>query len=138
MTRLLLAALLLICGQAWAQNIPPPTQNVWITGNPNAPAVPSSPGPRTIIPLDVSSVTTGGTAVTALTAGHATAGGFISTNNAAGLCVDQHTTAGTATGTPSTTVCVAVNVPFYLVPTAAAVSVNSSGSGVALGGEGLN
>lgn len=97
-----------------------------------------TPGPRTIIPLDVSSVTTGGTAVTALAAGHAMAGGFVETANVAGICVDQHTAAGTVTGTPSTTACVATNVPFYIVPSAGAVSVNSSASSVSFGGEGLN
>ena len=91
----------------------------------------------TIVPLDVSSVTTGGTAVTALNAGHATAGGFIVTANAAGICVDQRTTAGTATGTPSSTTCVAQNQVFNLVPNPGAVSVNSTASSVPFGGEGL-
>jgi hypothetical protein len=92
---------------------------------------------RTIVALDVSSVTTGGTAVTALATGHATAGGYLVTANAAGICVDQVTTAGTVTGTPSTTACVAQNQPFYLVPANHAVSVNSSASTVSFGGEGL-
>lgn len=99
--------------------------------------VTTKPGPYTIVPLDVATVTTGSTAVTALTAGHATAGGFIMTANAAGICVDQHTTAGTATGTPSTTTCVPQNLVFSLVPSVSAVSVNSTASSVALGGEGL-
>jgi len=100
-------------------------------------AVTTTPGQRTIVLLDVSTVTTGGTAVTALATGHASAGGFIVTSNAAGLCVDQYQTAGTVTGTPSSTACVAMNVPYQLVPSAHAVSVNSTASGVALGGEGL-
>lgn len=95
------------------------------------------PAARTIIPLDVSAIVTGGTAVTALTAGHATAGGIIITANAAGICVDQHTTAGTVTGTPSTTMCVPQNIVFNLVPNSGAVSVNSTAA-AALGGEGLN
>ena len=99
--------------------------------------VTSGPANRTIVPLDISSVTTGGVAVTALSAGHATAGGWIMTANKAGICVDQTTTAGTVTGTPSTTGCVAGNAPFYLVPSSHAVSVNSSASSVSFGGEGL-
>jgi len=97
----------------------------------------TKPGGLTIIPLDIATVTTGGTAVTALNAGHAAAGGWLATANSAGICVDQVTTAGTTTGTPSSTGCVAQNVPFYLVPSTHAVSVNSSGSSVSLGGEGL-
>jgi hypothetical protein len=101
-------------------------------------AVTTKPGSRAIIPLDVSVVTTGGTAVTALTAGHAAAGGFIVTNNPAGMCVDQSTTAGTVNGTPSTTVCVLQFESFPLTPNGGAVSVNSTGSGVAISGQGWN
>jgi len=97
----------------------------------------TSEGSRTIVALDVSSVTTASTAVTALAAGHATAGGWLVTANAAGICVDQHTTAGTVTGTPSSTACVAANTPYYLVPNTGAVSVNSTASSVAFAGEGL-
>lgn len=95
----------------------------------------TSPGTRTIVPLDVSTVTTGGTAVTALSAGHATAGGFVLTANAAGICVSQNGAAGTSTA--GSTICVPQNTPFNLVPSVSAVSVNSSGTGVAFGGEGL-
>jgi hypothetical protein len=96
------------------------------------------PGSLTIIPLAVSAVTTGGTAVTAIATNGASAGGTLVTANAAGICVDQVTTAGTVTGTPSTTVCVAQNVPYYLVPNTHAVSVNSASSSVAFAGWGLN
>lgn len=96
----------------------------------------NSPSTRTIVPLDISSVTTGGTAVNALSAGHATAGGFLVTANAAGMCVNQQGAAGTATS--GATVCVAQNQAFTLVPSAAAVSVNSTASSVTIGGEGLN
>lgn len=97
--------------------------------------VTSTPASRAIVPLDVSTVTTGGTAVTALTAGHASAGGFIVTSNVAGICVSQTGAAGSATA--GGTVCVAQNQPYTLVPSAAAVSVNSPASAVAFGGEGL-
>lgn len=95
------------------------------------------PAARTIVLLDVSAVTTGSIAVTALAAGHATAGGVLVTANAAGMCIDQHTTAGTVTGTPSTTICVPQNVVFNLVPNSGAVSVNSTAA-ISFGGEGLN
>lgn len=95
------------------------------------------PAARTIILLDVSAVATASTAVTALAAGHATAGGILVTANAAGMCIDQHTTAGTVTGTPSTTMCVPQNVVFNLVPNSGAVSVNATAA-IAFGGEGLN
>jgi len=91
----------------------------------------------TVVPLDVGTVATGGTAVTALAAGHATAGGFVGTSNAAGICVDQYQTAGTVTGTPSTTWCVYPGQPYALVPSTHAVSVNSTASGVSIVGEGL-
>ena len=91
----------------------------------------------TVVPLDVGTVATGGTAVTALASGHATAGGFVGTSNAAGICVDQYQTAGTVTGTPSTTWCVYPGQPYALVPSTHAVSVNSTASGVSIVGEGL-
>ena len=89
----------------------------------------------TLIPLDVGSVTTGGTAVAALAAGHATAGGFVVTSNAAGICINQRGTA--VTSTTGDTACVAQNVPFYLVPSKNAVSVNSASSSVTIAGYGL-
>jgi len=101
-------------------------------------AVWTVPSSLVIVPLDVATVTTGGTAVNALAANHATAGGYLVTANAAGLCVDQTTTAGTVTGTPKTTVCVVQNQPYFLIPNTHAVSVNSTASGVALAGMGLN
>jgi hypothetical protein len=98
-------------------------------------AQPTKPGTLTIVPLDVAVVTTGGTAVTALTMGHATAGGFLVTSNAAGICVNQQGAAGTSTA--GGTVCVAQNQMYTLVPNGNAVSVNSTAA-VAIGGEGLN
>ena len=96
------------------------------------------PGPYSVIPLDASTVTGNGTATTVLNARHVIAGGTLVTANAAGICIDQFTTAGTATGTPATTVCVAQNQPYYLVPSFGPVSVNSTASSVAVGGFGLN
>lgn len=90
----------------------------------------------TIIPLDVTSVTTGGTPVNALSVGHVLRGGFILTTNAAGICVSQQGAAGTSTN--SSTQCIAANQIYNIVPNTGAVSVNSVGSSVALSGQGYN
>lgn len=105
----------------------------------NAQSCPKPIGlPGGSVPLDVATVTTGGTAVTALNAcNSASAGGWVATSNPAGICVDQFTTAGTSTGTPSTTYCLAPNQPFYLAPSIKAVSVNSTASGVLISGQGV-
>lgn len=87
------------------------------------------------ISLDVATVTTGGTPVTAINAGHAVCGGVLVTSNAAGMCVNQNGDAGTATA--GDTICVAQNVPYYVIPSAKAVSVNSTASSVAIGGYGF-
>jgi len=81
-------------------------------------------------------VTTGGTAVVALNAGGANAGGTLMTTNAAGICVNQNGPAATSTG--GSTMCVAANQIFNLIQSGNAVSVNSTGSGVTFAGWGLN
>lgn len=95
------------------------------------------PAPMNVVSLDVSSVTTGGTAVTALLATHANHGGFLVTANAAGICVNS---AGGAAGTSTSgdTICVGQNIPYSIPPTANAISVNSSASSVTFAGNGLN
>src|ERR1051325_2831272 len=59
-----------------------------------------SPAQRTIITLDVKTVTTGATAVTAIATGHRTAGGFLQNPIGAtvALCINE---IGTASGTTS-------------------------------------
>jgi hypothetical protein len=148
MNKAILAVFLVVPSLGWA-TCPTPltvkdaagtTQNISTTddtsGNCQSNVV-TTPNSRVVVPLDVATVTTGSTAVNALSAGHATAGGFLITTNAAGICVDQHTTAGTVTGTPSSTICVAQNQVYQLVPNTGAVSVNSTASGVSIAGEGL-
>lgn len=90
--------------------------------------------PAVSIPLDIATVTTSGTAVNALSACHAINGGWIVSTVA--ICVDQFTTAGTVTGTPSTTVCLQPNQPFYLFPSIKAVSVNANSNAAPLAGQG--
>lgn len=101
--------------------------------------VSNAPGARTLVALDVSTVTTGGTAVTALTAGHRTAGGFLQNppNATINLCINE---IGTASGTTSaaSTTCIVPGQAYYLVPAAGAVSVISSDSAHPFSGYGLN
>lgn len=104
-----------------------------------ASAVTTTPGLRTIIPLDVSTVTTGGTAVTALNAGHRSAGGFLYNPIGAtiNLCINEQ---GTASGTTSAgaLTCIQPGQGYKLAPTSGAVSVVTSDSSHPFSGYGLN
>lgn len=95
--------------------------------------------PLTVTTLDVKTVTTGGTAVTALTAGHRTAGGFIQNPPSAtvNLCLNE---IGTATGTTSSgdTTCITPGQSYQLAASNAAVSIISSDSAHPFSGFGLN
>ena len=115
------------------QTTPGTTNGVQINGG-TLPA----PYKPTFVPLDVATVTTG-TPATVLSVNHRTAGGFIITSNAAGMCVSENGTAGTTTGYSGgvATVCVVANQPYTLTPSANAVSVTSTGTGVAISGYGL-
>lgn len=97
------------------------------------------PAPLTIVPLDVSTVTTGGTAVTALAAGHRAAGGFIQNPPSAtvNLCINEQ---GAASGTTSAgaTTCIVPGQSYTLTSAAGAVSVISSDSAHPFSGYGLN
>jgi hypothetical protein len=92
---------------------------------------------RTIAPLDVATVTTGGVAVTALTAGHKTAGGWL--QNPIGASINlSNNEIGTATGTTSAgnTTCIVPGQVYQLVPSSGAVSVITSDSAHPFSGEG--
>ena len=79
--------------------------------------------------LDVATVTTGGTAVTALAAGHRSSGGWIQNPNVAtvNLCINEK---GTAAGTTSAgdTTCIVPGQVYLLAASGNAVSVVSSDS----------
>jgi hypothetical protein len=94
-------------------------------------------GVVTKVPLDVATVTTGGTAVTALTAGHSTAGGWIFNPDTAtyDLCINE---IGTASGTTSagSTTCIEPNTTYAIAPGSGAVSVISADSAHAFSGMG--
>lgn len=100
-------------------------------------AVPVAPGSVTIVPLDASTVVTGGTAVTALAAGNAAKGGFLQNpiGAAQALCINQ---VGTASGTTSAgdTTCIQPGQSYNLIPSPNAVSVISSDSSHAFSGNG--
>lgn len=98
-----------------------------------------STGAGTIVALDVATVTTGGTAVTALTAGHRNRGGWLQNPKGAtiDLCINEQ---GTASGTTSSgaTTCVVPGQTYTLTPSTAAVSVITSDSSHPFSGQGYN
>lgn len=89
--------------------------------------VQTNPGARTPVTLDVKTVTTGGTAVTALTSGHKSAGGWIQnpSNATINLCINEISTASGTTSSGDTT-CIIPGQTYNLVPSSGAVSVISS------------
>lgn len=118
----LLSALLvalLLAGASWAANTP------------------VYPGLRVVFSLDVSIVTTGGTAVTAIAQGHRTAGGWLFNPASAtvNLCINE---IGTASGTASQgdLTCIVPGQTFLVVPGSGPVSVVTSDSLHPFSGEG--
>ena len=106
-----------------------------VQGVTNGVPVSTTPGPLAPYDLDVATVTTGGTAVTALAAGNAAKGGFIKAVSAI-LCIRDSTgTAGTVDGVAGTT-CIAVGQTYTLPPQVGAISVNSTTAGAIIGGRG--
>lgn len=103
-----------------------------------ASAVTTTPAQRTLVTLDVKTVTIGGTAVTALVAGNRTAGAWLQNPSTAtvNLCINE---IGTATGTTSSgdTTCIVPGQSYTVVPAAGAVSVLSSDSSHPFSGYGL-
>ena len=99
--------------------------------------IPTKQGETTLVALDVSTVTTGGTAVTALSAGHATAGGFIFNPIGASvaLVINQITTAS-GTVTSGSNIAIQPGQSYSILPSSGAVSVISSDSSHAFGGYG--
>ncbi len=94
---------------------------------------------RVIVPLDVSTVATGGTAVTALAATHRSAGGWLFNPATAttSLCINEQ--GGTASGTTSAgpLACIAPGQTYTLVPSWLPVSVVTSDSAHPFSGEGM-
>ncbi len=101
-------------------------------------SVSTTPATRTLVPLDVATVTTGGTAVTALSAGHRSAGGWLYNPSTAtiSLCINE--TGSTASGTVSLSslTCIPPDRTYQLTPSANIVSVVSSDSAHGFSGYG--
>lgn len=95
----------------------------------------SAPNP-TINALDISTITTSGTPVTAINAGHAVGGGLIQTTNTAGFFVNQIAPATTIAA--GANLFIPANTGYMVVPNAGAVSVNATASAVVLQGYGLS
>lgn len=94
----------------------------------------TTPGPVTLAPLDVSVVTTGGTAVTAIVAGGRTAGGWIAlpASASAPLCISELATATTISS--GTTTCITAGQSYVVAPGNGPVSANSTAAGLAFSG----
>lgn len=97
----------------------------------------TTPGTRVLVPLTVATVTTGGTAVTALTAGQRSAGGWLYNPSTAtvNLCINEVATAS-GTTTAGSLICIPPDRTYNLTSSANAVSVVTSDSAHAFGGLG--
>lgn len=109
-----------------------------LLASPSRAATMTVPGTVIIVTLDVKTVTTGGTAVTALAAGNRTAGGWLlnPVGAAVNLCINE---IGTATGTTSSgdTTCIIPGAAYSLAPAIGSVSVITSDSAHPFSGYGL-
>jgi hypothetical protein len=101
-------------------------------------SIQTSPAARTIVTLDVKTVTTGNAAVTAIAAGNRTAGGFLQNPPTAtiNLCVNEIGVASGSTSSGDTT-CIVPGQGYVLTPAAGAVSVVSSDAAHPFSGYGL-
>lgn len=92
---------------------------------------------QNLVALSAATVTTGGTAVTAMAAGIRTGGGWIANPSTATtpLCIAELGTAGVASG--GSTTCIAPGVTYTVVGNAGAVSVNATDSAHAFSGYGF-
>lgn len=136
------AIMLALCvGVASAQRYDPPTgqQIVQVNGGGGGGApTPVVPGTLVQNPLDVTTVTTGGTAVTAIAAGHRAKGGWIANPSTAtiALCINELATAS-GTSSQGSLYCLPPGYSYNVAPTAAAVSVISSDSAHPFSGYGF-
>lgn len=95
-------------------------------------------GPLVLVPLDVATVTTGGTGVVALQAGHRNKGGWLFNPSAAtvNLCINEVAPASGTTSAGSLT-CIAPGQTYILAASPNAVSVVTSDSAHAFSGYGF-
>lgn len=108
-----------------------------LAGGARAANTPVYPGLRVVFSLDVSIVTTGGTAVTAIAQGHRIAGGWLFNPAEAtvNLCINER---GTASGTTSQgdLACIVPGQTYLVTPGAGPVSVVTSDSAHPFSGAG--
>jgi hypothetical protein len=95
-------------------------------------------GPQTLFPFDVATVTTGGTAVTAIASSHRTAGGWIYNPSTAtiNLCINEMAVASGTTSAGSLT-CITPGTTYIVAPGVGPVSVISSDSAHPFSGLGM-
>jgi hypothetical protein len=113
------------------------TGHICVTGGALG-TIATKPAALTILPLDIATVTTGGTAVVAITAGHRTAGAWLQNPPTAtiNLCYNELTTAS-GTTTAGSLICIVPGQSAVLSPSALGVSVITSDSSHAFGGYAL-
>jgi hypothetical protein len=99
----------------------------------------TTPAAVTLVTLDASAVTTGGTAVVALAAAHRNKGGWLFNPSTAtvALCINEIATAAGTTSAGNLT-CIAPGQTYLLSPSPNAVSVVASDSAHAFSGYGWN
>ena len=97
------------------------------------------PGPLVLVPLDVATVTTGGTAVVALAAGHRNKGGWLHNPGSAtvNLCINEISVASGTSSAGSLT-CIVPGQTYTLTASPNAVSVVSSDNAHPFSGLGRN
>lgn len=109
-----------------------------LLASPSFAATETVPAPLTIISLDIQTVTTGGTAVTAIAAGNHTAGGFLQNPKGASidLCINL-VAAASGTTSAGDLICIPPAGTFTVPPGIGSVSVVTSDSSHPFAGYGL-
>ena len=110
-----------------------------LSGSAAADSVYTVSGPLVLIPLDVATVTTGGTAVTALAAAHRNKGGWLHNPGSAtvNLCINEVSVAS-GTSSAGNLTCIVPGQSYRLTASPNAVSVVSSDSAHPFSGYGWN
>lgn len=96
------------------------------------------PGPLIVVPLDIATVTTGGTAVTAINAGNRVAGGYLQNPKGAtiDLCINE-LVAASGTTSAGSLICIPPAGSYSVNPGIGSVSVITSDSSHPFAGYGL-
>lgn len=111
-----------------------------VTGPGSGGSTPVTPGNLTIVPLDISTVTTGGTAVAASAPGHHNKGGFLQNPSTAtiNLCINEQATAS-GTSSAGALTCITPGSTYGIAPNSTStISVVTSDSAHPYSGQGYN